>query len=344
MKFKIGKRIISNDHDPLIIAEIGINHNGSLEKAINIASSAINSGAEVIKHQTHVVDDEYSYHAKKIKPGNSNKDIYSIMKQCSLSEEDEFKLMKFVHSKNRIFLSTPFSRKAADRLFKFKLPAIKIGSGECNNHILIEYLAKKKIPLILSTGMNDMKSVSKTVSIINKYHNKLAILHCTNVYPANYNSLRLNSVLDLIKKFKNNIIGYSDHSKTIYPCLAAVSLGALIIEKHFIDNKKIKGPDIQCSMDPKELNNLINASKIIKKSIPGKKYLHHSEIVTSRFAFASIVASKLICKNEKITLKNITAKRPGTGDYLAYEYKKIIGKKAVKDIYPDEQLRKSWIK
>ena len=166
--------------------------------------------------------------------------------------------------------------------------------------------------------MNDINSVSRTVSIINKYHNKLGILHCTNVYPAKYNSLRLNAIKDLIKKFKNNVIGYSDHSETIYPSLAAVSLGALIIEKHFINNKKVRGPDIKCSMDPVELKKLIEGSKIIKDSLPGKKYLHPSEKITSRFAFASIVASKFIHKGQKINLNNITVKRPGTGDFLAY--------------------------
>ena len=142
MKFKIANIEVSKKREPLIIAEIGINHNGNLERAFNITEAAIKSGAKIIKHQTHIVDDEYSYHAKKIKPGNSNKNIFKIIKDCSLSEEEEFKLMNYVKTK-KIFISTPFSMKAVDRLIKFKVPAFKIGSGECNNHLLIDYIAKK---------------------------------------------------------------------------------------------------------------------------------------------------------------------------------------------------------
>lgn len=341
MVFKISNIKITRNSKPLIIAELGINHNGSLERAFKIVDHAIRAGAKVIKHQTHIVDDEYSYHAKKIKPGNSNKNIFKIIKDSSLNEEDEYKLMNYIKKKNKIFISTPFSRKAVDRLVKFKIPAFKIGSGECNNLLLVEYIAKKNKPIILSTGMNDISSVKKTVTIINRHHNNLAILHCTNVYPSSYDSLRLNSILDLKKTFKNNIIGYSDHSIGIYPSVIAMSLGAKIIEKHFIDDKKIKGPDISCSMDPQDLKDLIDVSGIIKVAIPGKKSLHPDEIVTSKFAFASLVASRDIKKNEKLTLKNITSKRPGTGNFLAYEYKKILGKRAKKNISADEQIKKT---
>ncbi len=340
MSFKISNITISKKNDPLIIAEIGINHNGSLERAINIADHAIKSGAKVIKHQTHIVDDEYSYHAKDIKPGNSNNNIYKIIKDCSLNEEDEFKLMNYIKKKNKIFISTPFSLKAVDRLIKFKVPAFKVGSGECNNHILLDYIAKQKKPIILSTGMNDMLSVKRAVDIVNKYHNKLALLHCTNVYPTSFESLRLNSIIDLKKKYKKNIIGYSDHSIGIYPSIIAMSLGAQIIEKHFVENKKFKGPDVICSMDPKDLKELIYASKIVRKSIPGHKYLHPSEVVTSKFAFASLVASRDIEKNEIFSLKNICPKRPGTGDFLAYDYKKILGKKSKRNIFADEQIKR----
>ena len=148
MKFKISNLVVSQNNAPLIITEIGINHNGSLERAIKIADAAIQSGAKIIKHQTHIVDDEYSYHAKNIKPGNSNKNIYQIIKECSLTVEDEYKLMMYIKRKKKIFISTPFSKKAVDRLIKFKIPAFKIGSGECNNHILVDYIAKKKKPII----------------------------------------------------------------------------------------------------------------------------------------------------------------------------------------------------
>ncbi len=137
-KFKIGNRTIGDNEPPLIIAEIGINHNGSLDAAIAIAESAIKSGAEVIKHQKHIVDDEMINEAKKIIPGNSNKSIYEIISKCALNESDEKKLMNHVKKLKSIFISTPFSREAANRLNRFNVPAFKIGSGECNNYPLIE--------------------------------------------------------------------------------------------------------------------------------------------------------------------------------------------------------------
>ena len=142
--FQIANLTINSKTPPLIIAEIGINHNGSLEKAVKIADEAIKNGADIIKHQTHVVEDEMALVAKKVKPGNSNKSIYEIIKRCSLNEEDEFKLMNYIKKKRKIFISTPFSRSAVDRLDKFNVPGFKIGSGECNNYPLIEYIAKKK--------------------------------------------------------------------------------------------------------------------------------------------------------------------------------------------------------
>ena len=155
-KFKILNRTIGDGEPPVVIAEIGINHNGSVDNAISIADAAISSGAEIIKHQTHLIEDEMVNEAKRIKPGNSKKSIYSIMSKCALNENDEKKLMKYVFQKKRIFISTPFSRKAVDRLVKFKVPAFKIGSGECNNYQLIKYIAKFKKPIILSTGMNSI--------------------------------------------------------------------------------------------------------------------------------------------------------------------------------------------
>ena len=165
---KIGTREINNSVDPLIIAEIGINHNGSIKIAKEMVDSAKNAGVEVIKHQTHIIDDEMSKEAKKVIPGNSDKSIYDIMKKASLNFEDEVELKNYVEKNNMIFISTPFSRAAVDRLVEMNVPAFKIGSGECNNHPLIEYICKFKKPIILSTGMNDLNSVKKTVSIIRK--------------------------------------------------------------------------------------------------------------------------------------------------------------------------------
>ena len=180
---KIANRLIGENREPLIIAEIGFNHNWSLDKAIYLADKAIKAGAEVIKHQTHIADEEMSFEAKKIIPLNASISIYDLIKKCSLSEKEEFKLMKYIKSKKKIFISTPFSKAAANRLGKFKVPAFKIGSGESNNHDFVNYLTKFKIPIIMSTGMNTINSIKKSVNIILKKKIPLVLLHCTNIYP-----------------------------------------------------------------------------------------------------------------------------------------------------------------
>ena len=196
---KIGNRLVGDNFEPLIVVEIGINHGGSFEKAIKIVNAAIKSGAEVIKHQTHIIDDEYSYHAKSVIPGNSNKSIYEIIKKNSLNEEEEYKLMKYIQKRKKIFISTPFSRKAVDRLIKFNVPAIKIGSGECNSYPLVDYIAKFNKPIILSTGMNSIKSIAKSVEIIKKYKTKFCLLHCTNLYPTPPHLVRLGAMKEMKK-------------------------------------------------------------------------------------------------------------------------------------------------
>jgi N-acetylneuraminate synthase len=341
--FKIINRKIGNNHPPVIIAEIGINHSGSLEKAFNIANTAIKCGAEIIKHQTHIVDDEYSYHAKRVVPGNSKNNIYQIIKKNSLNEEDEFKLMKFINEKKKIFLSTPFSRKAVDRLIRFKVGGFKIGSGECNNYPLIDYISKFKKPIILSTGMNNIKSIKKSVNIIKKYKTKFALLHCTNLYPTPHKLVRLGAMVQMMKEFKNIPIGLSDHSVGINTCLGAIALGASIIEKHFTPDKKYKGPDISSSIDAKELRSLIKGSQEIYLARGGKKEPLDEEKKTINFAFASVVAIKDIKKEEKLTNKNIWVKRPFTGDFSTNDYFKILGKKAKKIIRSGEQLKKKDI-
>lgn len=190
-EIEISGRRIGSQHAPLVIAEIGINHEGSLETAKKIVDEAISAGCEVIKHQTHVVEDEMIPEAKKIIPGNAGISIYDIMEQCALSEKDEEELKDHVEQKGAIFISTPFSRAAADRLEKMDIPAYKIGSGECNNYPLVEHIASFKKPMIVSTGMNSLESVRRTVEIIAKHGNPLALLHCTNIYPTPSHLVRL---------------------------------------------------------------------------------------------------------------------------------------------------------
>ena len=173
---KILNRNIGVNYDPLIIAEIGINHGGNLKVAKEMVDSAKRAGVEIIKHQTHIVDDEMSPEAKKVIPGNSTKSIYQIMDECSLNYDDELALKDYVEKNNMIFISTPFSRAAVDRLVEFDVPAFKIGSGECNNYPLIEYVCNFKKPVILSTGMNSIDSVKKSVQILKE--NNIDFAYC----------------------------------------------------------------------------------------------------------------------------------------------------------------------
>lgn len=341
--FKIGKRKVGENFPPLVISEIGINHNGSIDLAIHLADTAIKAGAEVIKHQTHVIEDEMSEEAKKVIPGNANISIYEIIKKSALNESDEKKLLDFVKSKKKIFISTPFSKAAADRLARFKIPAFKIGSGECNNYHFVNYLCKFKKPIIMSTGMNSIQSIKKSVDIIQKKKIPLALLHCTNIYPTPSKLVRLGCIEDLKKAFPDCIIGISDHTDNIYTSLGAVSLGARIIEKHFTDHKKRKGPDISSSMDTNELKSLLNGSEIIFQARGGKKIPLKEEEKTIAFAFPSVVSQNFLKKGDILNKKNITLKRPGGGDFSIKDLVKLYGKKVVKNIKKNTQLKLSHL-
>tara|TARA_A100001011_G_scaffold283866_1_gene294275 strand:+ start:420 stop:1460 length:1041 start_codon:yes stop_codon:yes gene_type:complete len=343
-EFSIQKRKIGIKRQPLIIAEIGINHNGSLKRAKQLVDSAWKAGVEIIKHQTHIPEDEMSEEAKKIIPSHTKNNIFDIIKKCSLSEDDEYKLMLHTKKRGLIFISTPFSRKAVDRLVKFKVPAFKIGSGECNNYPLVEYIARQKKPIILSTGMNTISSIKPSVKIIRKYKIPYVLLHCTNIYPTPSNLIRLDAINTLKENFPDALLGLSDHSKSIFPCLGAISLGACVIEKHFTDSKKRIGPDISASMDPYELKLLIKGSKEIYLSRGSEKKAVKGEESTLKFAFASIVATEEIKKGQKISKKNSFPKRPGTGDYLAKDYNKVLGKVATKNIKKNILIRKHHLK
>lgn len=206
--FKISDREIGLDFDPLVIAEIGINHEGSLKVAYEMVDAAIEGGAEVIKHQTHVVEDEMSGEAKNVIPGNADVSIYEIMDRCSLNEEDETKLKEYVESKGAIFISTPFSRAAAERLERMNVPAYKIGSGECNNYPLLDLIASYGKPIILSTGMNGISSIQKAVDIFRKHETPFCLLHTTNLYPTPDHLIRIGAMEQLQEAFPDAVVGF----------------------------------------------------------------------------------------------------------------------------------------
>ena len=282
-----------------------------------------------------------SSEAKDIIPGNADISIYEIMQNCALSKEDEYSLMKYIQSKGAVFISTPFSRAAANLLEEFNVPAYKIGSGECNNYPLIKHVASFGKPIIISTGMNSIQSVKKTVEIIEKHKVPYALLHCTNIYPTPPEMVRLGAMQELMQEFPNAVVGLSDHTCSNYACLGAVALGASLLERHFTDSMDRKGPDIVCSMDPKALKDLIQGSLEIYKARGGSKGSIKAEAPTMAFAFASVVTIDEIKEGEKFSEENIWVKRPGTGDFLAIDYDNILGKTAKSNIPKGCQLKKA---
>ncbi|MBC3797061.1 N-acetylneuraminate synthase [Acetobacterium tundrae] len=340
----IAGRKIGKDYRPLVIAEIGINHEGSLKTAFEMVDAAHSAGAEVIKHQTHVVEDEMCKEAKKIIPGNTDVSIYEVMARCALSEEDEIKLKEYVESKGMIFISTPFSRAAADRLERMGVVAYKVGSGEMNNYPLLDHIASFGKPMIVSTGMNNIGSVRKAVEILEKRGVQYALLHTTNLYPTPPELVRLGAMQELEREFPNAIIGLSDHTINNNACLAAVALGASVLERHFTDRSDRPGPDIICSMTPDQLHDLIIGSVEIAKMRGGKKEAVKEEQVSINFAFATVVSIKPIHKGDLFTQENIWVKRPGTGEIKAVHYENLIGKRSIRDIPEDEQLKWNDVK
>jgi N-acetylneuraminate synthase len=342
--FEVSGRKVGLDYAPLVIAEIGINHEGSLKVAYEMVDAAIEGGAEIIKHQTHVVEDEMSGEAKDVIPGNADVSIYEIMERCSLSEEDEIKLQEYVESKGAIFISTPFSRAAALRLERMNVPAYKIGSGECNNYPLLELVSSFGKPIILSTGMNDIPSITKAVDIFRKHKTPFCLLHTTNLYPTPDHLIRLGAMEQIQQAFPDAVVGLSDHSIDNIACLGAVALGASVLERHFTDNKERPGPDIICSMDSKECAELIAQATRMAQMRGGQKEAATEEQVTIDFAYASVVTISDIKAGDTLTHNNLWVKRPGTGDFLAEDYETLIGSVATMDIPSNIQLKKEHIK
>ncbi len=340
---KIGKRLIGIDHPPLVLAEVGINHEGSYEKAIQLIDAAKASGAEAIKFQTHITHHEML--ETDMKPGDiSNERLWDIIKRCELTEKEESSLFQYCRQKDILFLSTPFSREASDRLETLGVEGYKIGSGECNNYPLIKHIAKKGKPIILSTGMNDLSSIRESVNIIKSYNCPLIIMHCTSMYPTPYSKVRLGAITHLQKEFPKIPIGLSDHSLGIATCLGGSALGACVLEKHFTISRSWPGPDTGISIEPDELSDLIRDSRIIWESRGGTKTILTEEKPVIDFAYASVVTISDIKKGEIFTNQNIWVKRPGDGPLLAKDFDSILGKVAKNDIKNNSQLKPTDIK
>jgi sialic acid synthase SpsE len=335
---RIGAREVGSSQVPLVVAELGINHGGDLRTAFQMVDAAADAGVEVLKHQTHVIDDEMSSAARKVIPGNAKDSIYDIMSRCALSEDDERRLMDHVLKRKMIFISTPFSRAAADRLERMGVPAYKIGSGECNNYPLLRHVAGFGKPVVLSTGMNTIASVQKAVAIFEELHIPFALLHTTNIYPTPPHLVRLGAMVELSQRFPGAVIGLSDHTTDNLACIGAFALGASLVERHFTDSLTREGPDIVCSMDPAQCRELIRASRIIHQEIGGGKGPVAEEQVTMDFAFATVVTIEPVRAGEPFTKSNLWVKRPGSGAIAAEHYDSLLGRVAARDLSADVHL------
>ena len=297
------------------------------------------SGCECVKHQTHIIEDEMTEEAKAIFPPNANKSIWDVMKECSLNLDEEQELKEYAENLGLIWISTPFSRMAADFLDEIDVPAFKIGSGEADNLPLINHIAQKGKPIIMSTGMQSIKSLKNSVNILEKSGVEYALLECTNLYPSPPEIVSLQGIQELKEAFPKALVGFSDHSIGPHIALASVALGACIIERHFTDTRYRSGPDITCSMDPAELRLLVDRSIEIHKALMNPKQRTEPEESVYKFARASVVADRDMAAGHIITEKDIWVRRPGSGEIPGYKYNDIIGKKLRLDVKKNHQFK-----
>jgi sialic acid synthase SpsE len=338
---KIAHREIGPKQPPLVIAEIGINHGGSLDVAKAMVSAAHKAGCEMVKHQTHFVEDEMTDEAKAIFPPNADVSIWEVMQRCALSKDDEIALKKHTESLGMIYISTPFSRAAADFLAEIGVAGFKIGSGEANHVPLIRHIASFGKPVILSTGMQTIESLHPSVQALDDAGIEYALLECTNLYPSPPEIVSLQGITELKRAFPRAVVGFSDHSIGPEMAIASVALGACILERHFTDTRYRKGPDIQCSMDPAELRFLIDRSKEIHTALHNPKVRTVSEEDVYRFARGSVVADRDLPAGHVIGEMDIWARRPGSGEISVEHFDRLIGVRTRNVLKRNQQLK--WI-
>lgn len=338
---KIGDRMIGLEHPPLVIAEIGINHGGSFDVAKAMVTLAARSGAECVKHQTHFVDDEMTEEARQIIPPNSNISIWEIIERSALSQDDEVALKLHAESLGLIYLSTPFSRKAADFLNDIGILAFKIGSGEADNLPLVRHIASFGKPIIMSTGMHTVYSIRPSVEILRAAGLEFALLECTNLYPSPPEIVSLQGINELRREYPDAVVGFSDHSIGPEMSIASVALGACVLERHFTDDRYRIGPDISCSMDPAELRHLVDRSREIYVALRNPKVRSVPEEAVYSFARASIVADRDLPAGHLIGESDIWARRPGDGEIPGYDFDKVVGKRLNKALTRNTQI--TWM-
>ncbi len=333
-----------NNHT-IIIAEAGVNHNGDINLAKKLIDAAAEAGADYVKFQTFKTELLVSKDAKKAdyqikNQKTENNSQFDMLKKLELAEETHYELINYCKQKNIKFLSTAFDFQSIDFLAGLNIDFFKIPSGELTNYPYLKKIAEKQLPVVISTGMADLKEINDAIKVFNsreyyKNNKNITILHCSSEYPTPMEVVNL-SAMHTIKQEFNVSVGYSDHTLGIEIPIAAVALGAKVIEKHFTLDNNLPGPDHKASLEPTELKNMVTAIRNIEKAIgSGEKKPNKLEIKNKPLVRKSIIAKKNIKKGEILTKENITTKRPGTG-LSPFLWDKIIGTKAIKDFNTDD--------
>jgi N,N'-diacetyllegionaminate synthase len=330
----------------LIIAEAGVNHNGDFELAKKLVLAAAETGADFVKFQTFKADKIVSKSAKKaayqernINDGDDSQ--YAMLKKLEMPEEWHSKLIQYANEQGIKFLSTGFDNESIDFLDKLGSPLFKIPSGEITNKPYLKHIAGKGKPVIISTGMANLEEIKAALDVLIENGlpiEEITVLHCNTEYPTPMEDVNLKAMLSI--QYELGVkIGYSDHTQGIEVSIAAVALGATVIEKHFTLDRNLPGPDHKASLEPNELKAMVQAIRNIEKAVSGSGIKEPSSSEQKNIAVArkSIVAAIPIKKGELLTEENITVKRPGNG-ISPMLWDKIIGQLAAKDFEPDELI------
>jgi len=327
-----------------VIAEAGVNHNGSVKTAKRMIDAAVEAGADAIKFQTFKAERVISRFApkaeyQKLATGKDESQL-EMVKKLELDTSAHKELINYCKEKEIFFLSSPFDLESIDLLDKFGLQMFKIPSGEITNLPFLRKIAKLKKKIILSTGMSSLKEIGDALGLLVKFGTKkrdIAVLHCNTEYPTPYEDVNLLAMLSIKEAFDVQV-GYSDHTLGIEVAIAAVALGATIIEKHFTLDKNMRGPDHKASLEPDELRAMVKSIRNIEIALGnGTKKPSPSELKNKLIARKSIVASRDVKKGEVFTEKNLTIKRPGIG-ISPMNWEKIIGKIAKRAFKEDELI------
>jgi len=325
-------KIIGKNYPVFLIAEAGVNHNGSLNLAKKIIDEAAEAKVDAIKFQTFITEDLILKEIPKVEYQKSkstdDEDFFHMIKKYELSQKEFQEIKTYCSKKKIIFLSTPFDRISVEWLEELDIPAYKVGSGDITNFPLLKLICSKKKPIFLSTGMASMEEVKQTVDYIKKNGiEDLIIFQCTTNYPASLEEINLNVIDSFKREFPNILLGFSDHSLGIEASIGAVTKGVKVIEKHITLDKSMEGPDHKASLNPKEMRQWIISIRNIEKALGSyEKNPSRNELEIAKIARKSIVSARDINKGDILTSENITTKRPGMG-IPPIEYFTIIKKK-----------------